>query len=188
MSAKEGVTVIIFYWTCFCTRIENTNTIHQNKSRLDIMYKIFVECRTTPSFPAPTNSPPPPPSQKYLNATLYDYVTVNCASVVNKLYILAILTAVALLYSSCFKSIAPTLYERSWTLYAVKAQTSLAPLSWFHGSRVTTAHTHQCCIFQSYAKTVPSRMKLIMKLTMREPTFMGSMTTDHVITACDVWL
>ena len=58
--------------------------------------------------------------------------------------------------------------------YAVKAQTSLAPLSWFHGSRVTTAHAHQCCIFQSYAKTVPSRMKL----TMREPTFMGSMTTD----------
>ena len=24
------------------------------------------------------------------------------------------------------------------------------------------------------------------ELTMREPTFMGSMTTDHVITACDV--
>ena len=65
--------------------------------------------------------------------------------------------------------------------YAVKAQTSLTPLSWFHGSRVTTAHAHQCCRFQSYAKTVPSRMKL----TMREPTFMGSMTTDHVITACD---
>ena len=57
----------------------------------------------------------------------------------------------------------------------VKAQTSLAPLSWFHGSRVTTAHAHQCCIFQSYAKTVPSRMKLTMKLTMREP---ASMTTD----------
>ena len=29
----------------------------------------------------------------------------------------------------------------------------------------TNAHAHQCCIFQSYAKTVPSRMKL----TMREP-------------------
>ena len=72
--------------------------------------------------------------------------------------------------------------------YAVKAQTSLTPLSWFHGSRVTTVHVHQCCIFQSYAKTVPSRMKLTMKLTMREPTFIGSMTTDHVITACDVWL
>ena len=24
------------------------------------------------------------------------------------------------------------------------------------GSRVTTAHAHQCCIYQSYAKTVPS--------------------------------
>ena len=61
------------------------------------------------------------------------------------------------------------------TLYAVKAQTSLAPLSWFHGSRITTAHAHQCCTFQSYAKTVPSRIKLTMKLTMREP---ASMTTD----------
>ena len=72
------------------------------------------------------------------------------------------------------------------TINAVKAQTSLAPLSRFRGSRVTIAHAHQCCIFQSYAKTVPSRMKLTMKLTMREPTFMGSMTTGHVITACDV--
>ena len=41
--------------------------------------------------------------------------------------------------------------------YAVKAQTSLAPLSRFRGSHVTTAHAHQCCRFQSYAKTVPSR-------------------------------
>ena len=64
--------------------------------------------------------------------------------------------------------------------YAVKTQTSLAPLSRIHGSRVTTAHAHQCCIFHSYAKTVPSRMKLTMKLTMREPTFMGSMVRcDH---------
>ena len=70
--------------------------------------------------------------------------------------------------------------------YAVKAQTSLAPLSRFHGSRITTAHAHQCCIFQSYAKTVPSRTKLIMQLTMHEPTFLGSMTMDNVITACDV--
>ena len=34
--------------------------------------------------------------------------------------------------------------------YAVKAQTSLALLSRFRGSRVTTAHAHQCCRFQSY--------------------------------------
>ena len=32
-------------------------------------------------------------------------------------------------------------------LYAVKAQMSLAPLSWFHGSRVPNAHVHQCCRF-----------------------------------------
>ena len=68
------------------------------------------------------------------------------------------------------------------TEYTVKAQTSLAPLSWFRGSRITTAHAHQCCRFQSYAKTVPSRMKL----TKREPTFLGSTTTDHVIMTCDV--
>ena len=49
----------------------------------------------------------------------------------------------------------------SWPCqYAVKAQTSLAPLSRFRGSRVTAAHAHQCCRFQSYAKTVPARMKL----------------------------
>ena len=54
-------------------------------------------------------------------------------------------------------------------LYAVKAQTSLAPLSRFRGSRVTTAHAQECCRFQSYAKIVPSRMKLTMKLTKHEP-------------------
>ena len=38
---------------------------------------------------------------------------------------------------------------------------SLAPLSWFFVEQsVRTAHAHQCCRFQSYAKTVPSRMKL----------------------------
>ena len=61
--------------------------------------------------------------------------------------------------------------NRPLVVYAVKAQTSLAPLSRFHGSRITTAHAHQCFIFQSYAKTVPSQMKL----TMREP---ASMTMD----------
>ena len=75
-----------------------------------------------------------------------------------------------------------------WTRYAVTVQTSLAPLSWFPGSRIPTAHVHQCCRFQSYVKTVPSRMKSTTKLTKREPTLLGSMTMDHVITACDVWL
>ena len=78
------------------------------------------------------------------------------------------------MYTQILKALNKQLFQ-----YAVKAQTSLAPLSRFRGSRITTAHAHQCCIFQSYAKTVPrSRMKLTMKLTMREPTFMGSMTTD----------
>ena len=65
--------------------------------------------------------------------------------------------------------------------YAVEAQTSLAPLSWFHGSHVTTAHAHQCCIFQSYAKTVPSRMKI-------DYAWASIHDNGHVITACDVWL
>ena len=38
-------------------------------------------------------------------------------------------------------------------LYAVKVQRSLAPLSWFPGSCKSTAHVHQCCRFQSYAKS-----------------------------------
>ena len=38
-------------------------------------------------------------------------------------------------------------------IYAVKVQRSLAPLSWFPGSRKPTAHVHQCCRFQSYAKS-----------------------------------
>ena len=72
--------------------------------------------------------------------------------------------------------------------YAVKAKTSLAPLSRFRGSLVTTAHAHQCCRFQSYAKTVPSRMKLTSEIDKAWTTFLGSTTTDHMITACDVWL
>ena len=48
--------------------------------------------------------------------------------------------------------------------YAVKAQTSLAPLSRFRGSHITTAHEQQCCRFQSYAKAVPSPMKLTSEI------------------------
>ena len=55
-----------------------------------------------------------------------------------------------------------------------------------HGFMVHTLllrmHTNVVCF--RVMRRLPSRMKL----TMREPTFMGSMTTDHVITACDVWL
>ena len=75
-----------------------------------------------------------------------------------------------------------------WRQYAVKAQTSLAPLSRFRGSHVTTAHAHQCCRFQTYAKTVPSRLKLTSEIDKAWTTFLGSTTTDHVITSCDVWL
>ena len=39
------------------------------------------------------------------------------------------------------------LHTKAPKLYAVKVQTSLAPLSWFPGSRVPTAHVHQCCRF-----------------------------------------
>ena len=38
-------------------------------------------------------------------------------------------------------------------IYPVKAQTSLAPLSWFPGSHIPTAHVHQCCRVQSYANS-----------------------------------
>ena len=77
------------------------------------------------------------------------------------------------------------LYSRkvSNAQYAVKAQTSLAPLSRFRGSRVTTAHAHQCCIFQSYAKTVPSTYEIDDAWTSIHGI---NMTTDHVIRACDV--
>ena len=70
--------------------------------------------------------------------------------------------------------------HHTWVhLKVYKAQTSLAPLPWFHGSRVTTAHVHQCCIFQSNAKTVPSRMKL----TMREPASMATDTWSRRVTS-----
>ena len=60
-------------------------------------------------------------------------------------------------------------------LEAVRHFRSVQSVVMDSGSLGTTAHAHQCCIFQSYAKTVPSQMKLTMILTMREP---ASMTTD----------
>ena len=41
---------------------------------------------------------------------------------------------------------------------------SLAPLSRFRGSHITTAHEQHCCRFQSYAKSVPSPMKLTSEI------------------------
>ena len=49
--------------------------------------------------------------------------------------------------------------------YAVKVQRSLAPLSRFRGSHITTAHKQEYCRFQSYANSVRSPMKF----TLREP-------------------
>ena len=49
-------------------------------------------------------------------------------------------------------------------LYAVKVQRSLAPLSRFRGSHITTAHEQQCCRFQRYANSVPSPMKLTSEI------------------------
>ena len=67
---------------------------------------------------------------------------------------------------------------RYWWPFATSA-----PLSWMDaGSRGTTAHAHQCCIFHaSYAKTVPSRMKL----TMPEP---ANHDNGQGVTASDVIL
>ena len=45
-----------------------------------------------------------------------------------------------------------------------------------------TAHVHQCCRFQSYAKTVPSRMKLMMYV------WTSIHDNGHVVTVCEVWL
>ena len=71
--------------------------------------------------------------------------------------------------------------------YAVKAHTSLAPLSRFRRSHITTAHEQQCCRFQSYAKTAIAT-EIYKQNWQSVNTFLGSTTTDHVITACDVWL
>ena len=67
-------------------------------------------------------------------------------------------------------------------VYAVKVQRSLAPLSQFRGSHITTAHEQECCRFQSYAKSVPSPMKFTSKIYKAWTTFLGSTSTDHVVT------
>ena len=65
--------------------------------------------------------------------------------------------------------------KKTWdlSLYAVKAQTSLAPLSRFCGSHITTAHAHQCCRFQSYCEEPKTACRRVWnwqaKLTKREP-------------------
>ena len=39
------------------------------------------------------------------------------------------------------------------TIWKSRVTRSLAPLSWFPGSRKPTVHVHQCCRFQSYVKS-----------------------------------
>ena len=73
-------------------------------------------------------------------------------------------------------------------IYAVKVHRSLAPLSRFRGSHIPTAHEQECCRFQSYANSVWSPMKFTSEIDIAWTTFLGSMTTDHVITSCDVGL
>ena len=66
-------------------------------------------------------------------------------------------------------------------IYAVKVQRSLAPLSWFPGSRKPTVHVHQCCKFQSYMRRaedcMPSPMKFTSEIYIAWTTFLGSTTT-----------
>ena len=69
--------------------------------------------------------------------------------------------------------------------YAVEAQTSLAPLSWFHGSRVTTARAHQCCIFQSYCEDCAVANEIDYEV---DYAWASIHDNGHMITACDVWL
>ena len=66
-------------------------------------------------------------------------------------------------------------------LEAVRGRSSLRSVVMDAGSRGTTAHAHQCCIFQSYAKSVLSRMNM----TMREP---ANHDNGQGVTASDVIL
>ena len=77
-----------------------------------------------------------------------------------------------------------TTKKKLW-LYVVKAQTSLAPLSWFHGSRVPTAHVHQCCIFQELCEDCAIANEIYYEIDYAWTCIHDN---GHVITACDVWL
>ena len=75
-------------------------------------------------------------------------------------------------------------------LYAVKAQTSLAPLSWFLGSHIQMyllrTYVHQCCRFQSYANSHAIPYEIYKRNLQSVNRILGSTTTDHLIRACDV--
>ena len=69
-----------------------------------------------------------------------------------------------IVYSAFRQCICAGPLRRRRMLYAVKVQRSLAPLSRFRGSYITTAHEQQCCRFQSYAKSVPSPMEFTSEI------------------------
>ena len=73
----------------------------------------------------------------------------------------------------------PSRTSLAWQ-YAVEAQTSLAPLSWFHGSRVTTA-----CAPMLYISELCEDCALANEI---DYAWASIHDNGHVITACDVWL
>ena len=81
-----------------------------------------------------------------------------------------------------------SLFCSKYAVKKFKVQRSLAPLSRFRGSHIPSAHEQQCCRFQSYANSVRSPMKFTSEIDIAWTTFLGSTTTDHVITSCDVGL
>ena len=75
----------------------------------------------------------------------------------------------------------------------LKARTSLTPLSRFRGSRVITAHAHQCCkcyVMRKLCKDCAIANEIDNEIddAYFEPTLLGSMTTDTWSRSCDVWL
>ena len=70
-------------------------------------------------------------------------------------------------------------------LYAVEAQTSLAPLSWFHDSRVTTAHCAPMLYISELCEDCAVANEIDYEI---EYAWASIHDNGHVITACDVWL
>ena len=147
------------------------------------------------SLPSEGGHPPPTPSYRYAPLVLSRFAPLQRLRPRNVLAHYATgcppppMHWPTVRHCMCVMSRWLTIYNYvSLYQYAVKAHTSLAPLSRFRGSHITTAHEQQCCRFQSYAKTVPSQIKFTSEIDKAWTTFLGSTTTDHVITACDVWL
>ena len=79
--------------------------------------------------------------------------------------------------------------DKACKLYTLlKPKTSLAPLSRFRGSRVTTAHEtpHPPMLYISelYEDCARSRFEIDYEIDDAWTSIHGSMTSGHVITAC----